>query len=180
MSVEDRELVGRTLQGDREAFERLVEKYEDMAGAIAGAIGGRASEDLVQDAFLQAFASLRTLRDPRRFRPWLAGIVRAKAIDWLRRKRASPEIRADVSAVPSSRSDRPDDRVEQEETSRIVWEAIEDLAEDYREVLVLRHWGRLSYEEIARITGSTVPAVESRLFRARKALKKRLGGLNPG
>ena len=59
-------------------------------------------------------------------------------------------------------------------------EAIEDLAEDYREVLVLRHWGRLSYEEIARITGSTVPAVESRLFRARKALKKRLGGLNPG
>ncbi|MBN1422499.1 MAG: RNA polymerase sigma factor [Planctomycetes bacterium] len=175
MTDDDRELVSRTLRGDRAAFEGLVARYQGLAAAIARALAGNEAEDLVQEAFLQAYASLADLRDGTRFRAWFTGIVRSKAIDWLRHRRASPEVPAGPTGPEPETRESPSERIEREETVQRIWEALDTLPEAYREVVVLRHWGRLSYDEIARETGSTVPAVESRLFRARQALKKHLG-----
>jgi len=175
MSDDDRELVTRTLAGDRAAFEGLVRKYQGLAAAIARGLAGHEAEDLVQEAFTQAWESLASLRDPARFRSWFTGIVRSKSIDWLRHRRASPEVPAGPGGPEPETRETPGDRMEREETVRRIWAALDSLPHAYREVIVLRHWGRLSYEDIARETASTVPAVESRLFRARQALKDLLG-----
>jgi len=183
MYSEDLEYVQRILAGESELFESLVRKYNRMAGAIAFGIVGdfHAAEDIVQEAFLKAFRVLNTLRDPDKFKSWLAGIVRSKSLDALRRRPSQKplEISRDVAdRFPGGEalrfSSTAEDEHLREESRRKVLEAIEELPQEDRVVVVLKHMEGLSYKEIAEITGSTIGAIESRLFRARQALRKRL------
>ena len=182
MIAEDREYIDRVLSGEAGAFEGLVRKYNRMAGAIAyGMVGDfSAADDIAQESFLTAFRSLGRLRDPAKFKVWLAGIVRSRGIDWLRRRKSSPA--APFSQVFAEGDDEP--TIEGEPTSPAaedvyarlelrekVLEAIANLPPEDRTVVTLKHMEGLSYKEIADLTGSSVSAVESRLFRARKALR---------
>ena len=90
MVNEDRQLVQLVLNGDLQAFDKLVRKYNQMAGAISYGICGdfQLAEDIVQEAFLKAYHSLANLKDPGRFRVWFAGIVRSKAIDQIRQRKS--------------------------------------------------------------------------------------------
>jgi RNA polymerase sigma-70 factor (ECF subfamily) len=183
MVSEDREYVERILAGESEAFESLVRKYNRMAGAIAIGILGdfHEAEDITQEAFLKAFRVLHTLRDPGKFRAWFAGLVRTKALDALRQRsphRAS-QLAGDVSdSLGESGSFRMGSAVEaeqvREETRQKVIDAIRELPSEDRLVVVLKHMDGLSYKEISEITGSSVSSIESRLFRARQALRKKL------
>ena len=188
MTAEDREFIERVLAGERAAFDGLVRKYNRTAGAIAYAIVGdfSAAEDVVQDAFIKAYRCLASLRDPDRFRVWLAGIVRTQAIDWLRRRKAfwsvplsqafADDPGGDDDAGGRSGFTAPpvEELYAREELREKVLEAIRGLPEEDRVVVTLKHMDGLSYKEIADITGSTVGAVESRLFRARQVLRKRI------
>ena len=183
MYSEDQEYVQRILAGESELFESLVRKYNRMAGAIAFGIVGdfHAAEDIVQEAFLKAFRALHTLRDPGKFKCWLAGIVRSKSLDALRRRPSHKplEVSREVAdRLPRGEAFRFSSTVEdehlREESRRKVLEAIEELPQEDRVVVVLKHMEGLSYKEIAEITGSTIGAIESRLFRARQALRKKL------
>jgi RNA polymerase sigma-70 factor (ECF subfamily) len=175
--------VARALRGERDGFESLVLRHTRLAGAVAyGVLGDRhLSEDAVQEAFLKAFRSLDTLREAGRFRSWFAEIVRRVALD-LRRSRGAKsrpapqdpgdlELRSDL--VPRS-DDSPERTEVRAETRAAVLAAIEELGEDDRTVVVLKHLEGLSYKEIAELTSSTVNAVESRLFRARQTLRRKL------
>jgi RNA polymerase sigma-70 factor (ECF subfamily) len=188
MIAEDRDYIERVLSGETAAFDGLVRKYNRMAGAIAFGITGdfSAAEDIVQEAFFKAYRSLGDLRDQEKFKVWLAGIVRSRAIDFIRRRKtfwALPFSQAFPGGVEeeeaaASRSGFLTPPVEelyaQEEIREKVLEAIRSLREEDRVVVSLKHMEGLSYREIAEITGTTVGAVESRLFRARHLLRKKL------
>ena len=177
MFSEDRDYVHRFLQGESDVFEMLVRKYNRLGGAIAFGILGdfHQAEDAVQEAFLTAFRSLASLRDPSKFRFWFANLVRTRALDVLRRRRANEEIGLPdgallgFAAVPTA-----EDEQIREETRQKILEAIRELPMEDRLVIVLKHMESLSYKEIAELTASTVSAVESRLFRARQTLRKKL------
>jgi len=176
MFSEDRETIERILAGEPEAFEYLVRKYNRMGGAIAFAIVGdfHKAEDVVQESFLKAFRSLRSIREQDKFKFWFAEIVRTRALDAVRQRDAHP-----ASQLPTDLpSDKEGSGAEAGENRRElgikIREAIAELPEEDRLVVVLKHMEGLSYKEIAELAGTTVSAVESRLFRARQVLRKRL------
>ncbi|MBI4583431.1 MAG: sigma-70 family RNA polymerase sigma factor [Planctomycetes bacterium] len=183
MDKEDRQLVQRVLSGDIQAFNGLVKKYNRLAGALSYAICGdfQMAEDLVQEAFLKAYSSLRSLRDPGKFKVWLAGIVKSKTIDYVRQRKSFWSIPPD-STFGSAESESlglnsAEDLVLKEEFRNKILEAIRGLPEADRLVIALKHMEGLSYKEIAEITGDSVNAIESRLFRARATLRKKLDHL---
>ena len=197
MLAEDREYVERVLAGEPEVFEQLVRKYNRLGGAIAyGVLSDfHLAEDVVQDAFIRAFEALDSLKEPGRFRVWFAGIVKSRSIDVLR-QRKNPRIRAasleaggadageggSLGSTVSSDSRRPEqspddsqlDAAVHAERRRQVLECISGLDENDRIVVSLKHMEGMSYREIAELMELSVSAVESRLFRARKILRKRL------
>src|SRR5262245_5194174 len=189
MVSEDREYVERILAGEPEVFEALVRKYNRMAGAIAfGIIGDfHEAEDVTQEAFLKAFRVLHTLRDAGRFRAWFAGLVRTKALDALRKKGSRTEVGVTEDAAVTVESSGLAERLHsvgqfrsleedpaREESKQKVLEAIRELPREDRIVVTLKHMEGMSYKEISDITGASVSSIESRLFRARQQLRKRL------
>ena len=200
MLAEDREYVERVLAGEPEVFEQLVRKYNRLGGAIAyGVLSDfHLAEDVVQDAFIRAFEALDSLKEPDRFRAWFAGIVKRRSIDVLR-QRKNPRIRAasleaggadageggSLGSTVSSDSRRPEqspddsqlDAAVHAERRRQVLECISGLDENDRIIVSLKHMDGLSYREIAELMETPVSAVESRLFRARRVLRKKLAAV---
>ena len=185
MSLQDKDYVEGVLAGETQLFEQLVRRYNRMGGAIAyGVLGDfQRAEDVVQEAFLKAFRVLDTLREPSRFKQWFAEIVRCKALDAARVRReqtmADVEFSAGDFPYRSPAGDVEDEQVRRETQQRLL-EAIRSLPPPDRTVITLKHMDGLSYKEIAEVTESTVSAVESRLFRARKLLKERLTSWHSG
>ena len=198
MLAEDREYVERVLAGEPEVFEQLVRKYNRLGGAIAyGVLSDfHLAEDVVQDAFIRAFEALDSLKEPGRFRVWFAGIVKRRSIDVLRQRknprRRTVSLEAGTAEGGSSlgstvssdsrRSDQsPDDSqlatAVHAERRRQVLECISGLDENDRIIVSLKHMEGLSYREIAELMETSVSAVESRLFRARKVLRKKLAAV---
>lgn len=184
MVIEDRDdvarAVARVLAGEPECFEALVRRFTRLGGAIAFGILGdyQLAEDVLQEAFFKAFRALSTLKDPGKFKVWFSGIVRSTALDEFRKQQArglkarpGGGLRdSEFEALDSS----PLDRQVEEEVRQKVLETIGQLPEDDRLVIVLKYMEGLSYKELAEVLGSTVSAVESRLFRARQVLKSKL------
>src|SRR5215212_3098440 len=169
----DNELVERTLAGDVRSYEELVRRYEGLVGRVIYPYAGRdaAVEDLVQETFLRAYDRLSTFNSEYRFKTWLLAIANNLGIDTLRRRRDivefNPEVHAQVVRGPETAATDA-------ERAKSVQEAVMTLPEAYSVPLVLRYAEDLSYAEIAEVLDVTVPALKSRLFRARKMLAERL------
>ncbi|MDP9488347.1 MAG: sigma-70 family RNA polymerase sigma factor [Actinomycetota bacterium] len=172
-ALEDNELVERTLAGDVRSYEELVRRYERLVGRVVYSYARRevSVEDLVQETFLRAYDRLETFNPDYRFKTWLLAIANNLGVDTLRRRRElvefNPETHAPISRGPEAEAVAAD-------RSRGVREAIATLPETYGVPLVLRYTEGLSYAEIAEVLSITVPAVKSRLFRARNMLAGRL------
>lgn len=176
--AEERE-VQKAQNGDSDAFAGLVRRYVPLVVSVAYSIVGdsHVAEDVAQETFHKAHRRLGTLRDRRRFGAWLYGIARTTSIDWLRKNRGKPVGITDLSAAPPPAADEeggPEKRAIREEEREIVTKVLFELPDNYREVLVLKHMRDLPYKEVAGFLGTTVPAVESLLFRARTALREKL------
>ena len=178
----DEALVRRARRGDDHAFELLVARYTRFAGAVAlGVLGDyHGALDVVQEAFVKVLRGLGDLDDPRRFRGWLRNVVRTTALDARRRRRVAgrsgeplPGVEEGTAPLPAP-DVRPDDLLEQAELRSLVRGEIAHLPETQREVVMLKYLEGMSYDEIAAVTGLTVSTIESRLFRARTALRSRL------
>lgn len=172
-TLEDNDLVVRTLAGDVRSYEELVRRYERLVGRILYPYARReiSVEDLVQETFLRAYDRLETFNPDYRFKTWLLAIANNLGVDTLRRRREviefNPETHAGTAGSPESiaiESDR----------SRVVQEAIMTLPETYSVPLILRYTEEMSYAEIADVLDLTVQAVKSRLFRARNMLAEKL------
>lgn len=169
--------------GDRAAYGRLVSAYERPVFRLAYRMLGTAveAEDASQEAFLRAYRALGAYDPERPFSTWLLSIAAHHCIDRLRRRRndalsldALPPWRQPAAGLesPEAAATRTD------ESERIV-RLLDVLPDDYRLVIVLRYWHDLGYAEIAEVLEDSVPAVKSRLHRARRQLADALDAL-PG
>ena len=169
----DNELVERTQAGDVRSYEELVRRYERLVGRVIYPYTGSdvAVEDLVQETFLRAYDRLSTFNPEYRFKTWLLAIANNLGIDTLRRRRDvvefNPELHAPLTRGPEAVATEAD-------RARSVQDAVMTLPETYSVPLVLRYSEGLTYAEIAEILDVTVPALKSRLFRARNMLAEKL------
>src|SRR3712207_1983514 len=170
---DDNELVSRTLDGNVRSYEELVRRYERLVVRVLYPYARReiSVEDLVRETFLRSYDRLETFNPDYRFKTWLLAIANNLGVDTLRRRKEIVEFNPEAHA-PVSRS--PEAEAVDADRSRSVREAISTLPETYGVPLILRYSEGLSYAEIAEVLSITVPAVKSRLFRARNMLAARL------
>lgn len=176
-TVTDHDLIRLAQSGDEAAFGALVQRHQERAWRIArGMIGDREeASDLAQEAFLRVFKALDRFDFQHEFTTWLSRIVSNLAIDHLRRRRPITTGEDDGETRPEREDEsapRPADRIEREETARLVRECIDRLAPHFRNVMVLRELEGLSCKEIAEIVGATQVTVRWRLHRGRKLFQE--------
>ena len=174
----DEDLVRKSLNGDRSAFGKLAEKYARQVTAVTYALirDREKARDLAQEAFLQAYESLRSLREASKFGGWLMGIARRRAIYAIRRERRKARAMAVKAGEPLREHPGPFDRAASSDEEGRLLEALNRLGRRYREVLVLRHFEDKSYAEIAELLEISMATVEKRLTRGRAALRELLRG----
>jgi RNA polymerase sigma-70 factor (ECF subfamily) len=172
--VDDAYLVRRAQDGYLDAYSALVVRHGGRAYRVAvRMLGNREdAQDVAQEALVAAWQQLPGFRQDANFTTWLYSIVTRRCLNRINRTKptASLDLLADVAddEADPARSAERDFRVD------AVANAIAALPPAQRAVVVLHHLEDLSYLEVARITGSTEPAVRSHLFRARRTLGKTL------
>jgi RNA polymerase sigma-70 factor (ECF subfamily) len=173
-AVDDSVAIRRCLAGDSAAFEQIVARYQQVLFTVALRMLGDEEDarDAAQNTFVKVFEKLGAYDPRHRFFSWLYRILVNECLNERRRpslvRRTQP---LEDDAVRSS--DR--DLVEAAERRAAVRKAILALSEPYREVIVLRHFAALSYEEMSEAIGVPVKTVKSRLYSARQQLAERLG-----
>jgi RNA polymerase sigma-70 factor, ECF subfamily len=181
--LDDRALVARVLEGDRDRFTELVKRYEKRVVNYVYRITHRYEEahDLAQDIFVKVYLALDRYDSKYQFSTWLFRIAQNAAIDVLRKKT--------ISEVPLARPSEDEPQKEREfadpgvspyralknkQLAAAIDKAVENLPADYRELIQLRHFAELSYEEIATMKKLPLGTVKNKLFRARNLLKEQL------
>jgi len=184
---EDRELLSRAQAGDMSAFEALVGRHEEKVYGLALRMTRSEADaaEIAQDTFLSAYQHLAEFRGEAAFGSWVHRIAANNALMRLRRQKvvdmvsddelAGPEFTERGSLADGPESDwskRADDKILEDELGRAIQAATDALPEGYREVFLLKDVEGLSYEEISEMVGISIPAVKSRLHRARLALRE--------
>lgn len=177
-------LVAAAKAGDISAFETLVGRYERKIFRLAQHITQNTedAEDVSQEAFLKAYEHLGEFQGNSRFYTWLVRIAVNQALMKLRKRRTKDvsldeEIETEENFMPRDVEDwgpSPEERYSQEEMARILAQVIGELDPPFRTVFQLRDIDELSTEETAEALGISVPAVKSRLLRARLKLRDKL------
>jgi RNA polymerase sigma-70 factor (ECF subfamily) len=178
-------LVAQAKAGDQNAFAELVNRYERKVYRLAKNItrNDEDAEDVLQDAFLKAYTHLDNFKGDSKFYTWIVRIAVNEALMRLRKRKTDRSVPLDepvelgeetVTREIAVWDDNPEQRYSQEEWRAILDQAVEGLKPDFRTVFVLRDIEELSTEETAETLGISVPAVKSRLLRARLALRETL------
>jgi RNA polymerase sigma-70 factor (ECF subfamily) len=173
---EDKELLNQIRAGNERAFTDLYNKHRRRLLAYCfRLLQDRATaEDAVQVAFQKAYESLNSLDKPELFFYWLYSIARNEVYGAIRKTRKNGTTSSIEDEKDIWDEETPLELIVKTELAELVKYHLNHLKVEYREVLVLRQYDRLTYAEIAAITGATISSVESRLFKARKALAKKL------
>ena len=180
------ELVAEAKASNANAFTKLINQYDRNIYRLAINITGNQedAEDVLQDAFLKAYTNLNRFQGHSRFYTWLVRITVNEALMKLRKRNGDRSVSFD-EPIPTNDSrsirreiedhrDNPEARYAKNEFREIVSRAIETLQPRYRVVVLLRDVEHLSAEESAELLGLTLPAVKTRLHRARLKLRERL------
>jgi RNA polymerase sigma-70 factor, ECF subfamily len=172
--VTDAYLVRRAQEGYVDAYAELVDRYGQLAFRVALRLLGNHhdAEDVAQEALVTAWQQLSKFKGDSNFSTWLYRIVTRKALNRITRTRPTRSL--DMLGDVSDGSDEPARHIERNLTVDAVTAAVTALPPPQRIAIVLRHFEGLSNAEIARITGSSVPAVRSHLFRGRRTLSETL------
>jgi RNA polymerase sigma-70 factor, ECF subfamily len=171
--ADDAAAIRRCLDGDTAAFEQLVGRYEHVLVRVALRMLGNPEDarDATQTAFVKAFEQLHRYDPAFRFFSWIYRILANECLNQRRSRRPQVEMNEEFAATGG-----PFEALEADERKRRVQAALLDLAPSYREVVVLRHFADLSYEEIAAALNIPAKTVKSRLHTARQQLGARLFG----
>ena len=182
---EEMALVLAAKAGDVSAFESLVKKYDRNVFRIANHIthNREDAEDVVQDAFLKAYENLEQFQGQSKFYTWLVRIAVNEALMKLRKRRPErmvsldEDVKTEEDSLPREVADwspNPEQQYTQAELKDILTRTIQGLPPGFRTVFVLRDVEGLSTEETAEALDLSIPAVKSRLLRARLQLRDRL------
>ena len=185
--ITDAELVAKVRLGDKEAFGRLVERYQQMVGHIAKKMidDEWVVRELAQEAILQAYLSLDHIRDASHFRSWLYGItlnicrsyLHDQQMDMLSLETVMGGVRNNT--IPSFYDTvDPHTIAEAHDLHVLVLDAIDELSSKDKEATLLFYYEQLTLQEIAALSGVSVGAIKGRLHRARKHLQERLTVVN--
>lgn len=171
MTPDDKALIEAFQAGDEFAFVSLYNRYKGAVYAfcVKMLLDRAQAQDVMQETFLRVYENRDRLHSASSFKSWLFTIARNQCLNQLRRS---------TRQVPLDDNEEADDRpfetpaasLEKSERIELVSHFLAQLKPDYREVLILREYHNLSYEEIAAVTRSTLSAVKSRLFKARRRL----------
>jgi RNA polymerase sigma-70 factor (ECF subfamily) len=179
----DETLVVDALTGDEAAFAVLVRRYQRRLTAFLGQLVGdtELARELTQETFIRAWSALDRFDPKYRFSTWLFRIAHNLGIDQLRRRRLQTVslYRRDadgeeVEMVVTDSEKDPFGHCENKELAQYIKHAIEELRPEYRELVLLRHFGGLSYQEIAEFKGMPLGTVKNKLFRAHSVLRRAL------
>jgi len=170
--AEEAALVTQSLAGDQQAYGQLMHRYAGAVFNVAYRMLGNAqdAEDASQEIFLRAYTRLESFDPARRFSTWLLAIASNYCIDRLRRQRLAWLTLDDVAYTVPSGERGPEGSALVAEERDAVQRALMTLPDNYRQVMVLRYWNDMSYDEIAQATGLPESTIKTRLFRARNML----------
>lgn len=184
-SPPDEEIVETVLDGDREAYGILIRRYQNRLVSFLNGIvrNVETAHDLTQEVFVKVYNALDRYDPKYKFSTWIFRIAHNRAIDHLRKRRlpTTPVERKNPGddttwELPlESRDPSPYRDARNRERGIAIREAIEELPEDYRELISLRHYAELSYDEIATLKEMPLGTVKNKLFRGRQMLKEKLG-----
>jgi RNA polymerase sigma-70 factor (ECF subfamily) len=184
-AMDDRDLVAAILAGKSELFTSLVTRYEKRVVNYVYRITRRYEEahDLAQEIFVKVYLALDRYDPKYQFSTWIFRIAQNSAIDAVRKK-SLPEVSMMQSAGEGEEEEKERDfadhgvspyrALHNKELSAAIDKAVESLPADYRELIQLRHFAELSYEEIAAMKKLPLGTVKNKLFRARNLLKGEL------
>jgi len=174
LQLTDEQLAIRLQSGDAEVTALIYERFKSGLFMFCVRILSNkdAAEDAVHETFVKLIVQHSQLSHPASLKSWLYTIARNEAFASLNRTKRIRELNDDDENIFES-----DDALSMdgtEERLKIVETVLNQLLPQYKEVLLLREYESMNYEEIAHITGTTISAVKSRLFKARKAMMKKL------
>jgi RNA polymerase sigma-70 factor (ECF subfamily) len=183
--IDEATLVAQSREGDTAAFSELVRRYEGKIFRLAQHVtqNREDAEDVLQETFMKAYEHLDQFQGNSKFYTWIVRIAVNQALMKLRRKKTSKTVSLDetidtgedtVVREIAAWDENPEQRFTREELGEILDSAIEGLEPPYRSVFVLRDIEELSTEETADALGLSIPAVKSRLLRARLQLREKL------
>ncbi len=166
----DRDLIRSFYEGNEFAFVAIYNRYKQgiYAFSLRMLRNENEAEDVLQDTFLKAYECKSKLIELESLRAWLFTVARNKCLNKIRQRKIRQHETFDESVQSSGRSIHKE--LEKHELVELVGKAISSLSPDYREVIILREYQNLSYDEICQVTRSSLNAVKSRLFKARRKL----------
>ncbi len=166
-------LVCAARRGDKGALQMLLKRnWSWLKGLVYGVLAGKQDvDDVMQEICLRLITKLHTLREPERFRAWLAILARRAAIQHYRRSRTEVLVLEE----PAYEGD-PAANIERRELCGRVLEAVRGLPPKYREVFVLAHTGELTYAQMAEVLDVPITTMQIRLVRARQMVRNQVAG----
>ena len=175
-------LIYRAQTGDEGAFADLMRAYHAFVCTIVAGIvdNPHDAEEVVQDAFLNAYQGLRQLEDATKFKSWLAEITRNRARNWLRKQQGETVSIDEVSEEMLQTEDSPDERLARLEQRELIRRTMETLPQKDRDIARAFYLEGASYDELTNAHGLSYNAIALRLFRIKRKLSKRLQYLLTG
>jgi len=180
----DQQLVDRVLQGNKQAFNLLVLRYQHRVAALIARFVSdpQEVEDVSQETFIKAYRALSLFRGESAFYTWLYRIAVNTAKNYLVAKsRRPPSNDVEIEeadngdlVVPLREIETPEASLATEKLREAIEAAIDELPEELKTAFTLREFSGLSYEEITEVMGCPVGTVRSRIFRAREAIDKKI------
>ena len=182
MNINDDTLIAKIRQGDLDAFEQLISRYETKIYTIAYRYMGNYNDasDLAQEAFIRVYRSINSFRGESSFSTWLYRVVTNVCKDEMRRRSRQNTVSMDEMiekgrAPAAENKHKPiEEMILRKELQDEVQAVLNSLSDDYRTIVIMRDIQGYSYEEISHFLKCSLGTVKSRLNRARNALKERL------
>lgn len=178
--MDEKDLIAKSQEGNEEAYNVLVEKYKTKVFNMAYSmtLNREVADDIAQEVFIKAYYALPKFKGRAAFSTWLHQITVNHTRDYLRKSSRMRHVSFEETKGEHSVYESEEEKKEQEEElarrKKIVHEAIATLPPKYRIILSMRDIQGLSYEEISRVLNISPGTVDSRLYRARKMLKKKI------
>ena len=172
--VSDKEAIEACLNGKKEMYRHIVERYKERAYYLALLFTKNREDalDLSQEAFYRAYRSLKDYDPSRPFYSWFYRILKNLCINFVNHQKRQVRMEEGSEAMVPDLGDRPDEIFEHNERSAIVWQALKQLDNKDREIILLKDFNDFSYKEIADALDLPIGSVMSRLYYARKRLLK--------
>ncbi len=173
-------IVKRCQLGEKEAFRELLQTVEKKALATAYFLSGNKgiAEDILQETYMKCFLEINKLKDPKAFKVWFFKIL--VRTGWKMSKKQSVlvplEITSENEELFCDENQSRENEIDSYEIKHVIQNAVNNLSENLKTVVILYYYNDMSIEEISKVTGCFKATVKSRLFYARAALKKQLGG----